>query len=50
MKIKMTYNEKVETFTVMYKCATYIFCECESNPAARGFFTTSYVMLNKNND
>lgn len=47
MKLKMMYNGKLETFTVTYKCPMYIFCECDSNPAARGFFTTSYVALNK---
>lgn len=46
-EIKMMFQGKVETFQIMYECATYKFCECKSNPAARGFFTTSYFILNK---
>lgn len=45
--LKMTYQGKVETFKVTYKCDAYIFCECISNPAARGFFTNQFVQNNK---
>lgn len=45
--IKMLFLGKVETFSVTYTCPQYIFCECQSNPSARGFFTTEYVNKNK---
>lgn len=46
-EIKMIFNGKTETFQVTYECTEYIFCECRSNPAARGFFTAKYVNQNK---
>ena len=46
-KIQMTFQGKVEEFMVTYECKEYIFCECNSNPAARGFFTADYVKKNK---
>ena len=42
----MMFNGKAETFKVTYECKDYIFCECASNPSARGFFTTGYIDLN----
>ena len=46
-KIKMLFMGKEETFTITYQNATHIFCECETNSAARGFFTNEYVEKNK---
>lgn len=46
-QIKMLFNGKIETFTIIYECDTYIFCECRENPAARGFFTSDYINKNK---
>jgi hypothetical protein len=45
-EIKMLFNGKTEIFQVTYECLQYVFCECKSNPSARGFF--SRVYLNKN--
>lgn len=46
-QIKMLFQGKVETFRVSYECTEYIFCECDLNPSARGFFTKEYVERNK---
>lgn len=40
-------NGKIETFQVTYQCKEYIFCECLTDPAARGFFTTAFVNNNQ---
>lgn len=45
-EIKMIFQGNVETFQVTYQCPDYIFCECSTNPAGRGFFTTGYVKNN----
>lgn len=46
-EIKMLVNNKIDTYQVTYECAGYIFCECNSSPEKRGFFTTDFVNQNK---
>lgn len=46
MNIKMRFQGKLLTFQVTYQCPEYLFCECNENPAARGFFTMGYVKEN----
>lgn len=46
-EIKMVFNGKVEIFQITYACKEYVFCECKTNPAARGFYTEKYVTQNK---
>ncbi len=46
-KIKLAYMGKVVEFTITYECPQYIFCECETHPQNRGFFTTAYINDNK---
>lgn len=46
-EIQMKFQGAVETFQITYQCADYVFCECKTNPSARGFFTTQYLQNNK---
>lgn len=46
-EIIMRFQGRTLKFQVTYECPTYIFCECPLEPAARGFFTTGYVIANK---
>ena len=50
-EIKMFYQGKPLTFQVIDKGnegkGDYYFCECEMNPAARGFFTQAYINDNE---
>lgn len=46
-EIIMKFNGKAETFQITYECKDYCFCECKSNPSARGFFTAGYIKNNK---
>lgn len=48
-EIQMKFQGKVETFQITYTCAAYVFCECSTNPSARGFFTNQYLQNNKVN-
>ena len=43
----MLFQGKVEEFLVTYECKEYIFCECITESAHRGFFTAEYVKKNK---
>jgi hypothetical protein len=45
-EIKMQFGIKVLAFQVTYECDTYIFAECNENPAARGFFTSNFITQN----
>jgi hypothetical protein len=49
-KITMMYNGKPVKFEVTFRCKEYIFCECQQNPANRGFFTAKYEAENKLNN
>ncbi len=46
-KIKLAFQGKVVQFEITYECKEYIFCECPSDPAKRGFFTRAYINDNK---
>lgn len=46
-KIRMMFQGNILTFRVTYECEMYMFCECDTKPEARGFFTKMYVALNK---
>ncbi len=45
-EIQMQFGVKVETFKVTFECDEYIFAECITNPAGRGFFTRKFINEN----
>lgn len=52
--IKMNFGSKVEEFRVTAENPTtdkgmYYFMECDTNPAARGFYSQSYIDRNFTN-
>lgn len=42
-ELKMYFGAKIETFQIKYEETAYIFAECSTNPAARGFYTRKYI-------
>lgn len=49
-EILMFFGPKTERFQITFECDEYCFMECQTNPAARGFYTRQYIINNKCND
>ncbi len=46
-KITMLHQGEMKEFRITYECPEYVFCECDADPGARGFFTRNYIAKNQ---